>query len=68
MNNTVFAEVDRVKRNFFFQSMTLQKFSIDSQADVVIMDFSKSFDLVPHQRFPSKLCHFEITGKLHNWI
>ena len=39
-----------------------------SQADVVIMDLSKIFDLVPHQRLLSKLCHFGITGKLHNWI
>ena len=36
-----------------------------SQADVVIMDFSKVFDLVLHQRLLSKLCHFGITGKLH---
>ena len=35
---------------------------------MVIMDLSKVFDLVPHQRFLSKLCHFGITGKLHNWI
>ena len=39
-----------------------------SQADVVIMDFSKAFDLVPHQRLLSKLCHYWITGKLHNWM
>ena len=39
-----------------------------SKADVVIMDLSKAFDLVPHQRLLSKLCHFGITGKLHNWI
>ena len=39
-----------------------------SQADVVIMDLSKAFDLVPHQRLLSKLHHFWITGKLHNWI
>ena len=39
-----------------------------SQADVVIMDFSKAFDLVPHQRLHSKLCHYGITWKLHNWI
>ena len=35
---------------------------------MVIMDLSKVFDLVPHQRLLSKLCHFGITGKLHNWI
>ena len=39
-----------------------------SQADVVIMDLSKAFDLVPHQRLLSKLRHFDVTGKLHNWI
>ena len=39
-----------------------------SQADVVIMDLSKAYDLVPHQRLLSKLCHYGITGKLHNWI
>ena len=39
-----------------------------SQADVVIMDFSKAFDLVPHQRLLLKLCHYVITGKLHNWM
>ena len=39
-----------------------------SQTDVVITDFSKAFYLVPHQRHLSKLRHFGITGKLHNWI
>ena len=38
-----------------------------SQADVVIMDLSKTFDLVPHQRLPLQLHHLWITGKLHNW-
>ena len=39
-----------------------------SQADVVIMDFGKALDLVPHQRLLSKLRHLGITGKLHIWI
>ena len=39
-----------------------------SQADVVIMDLSKAFDHIPHQRLLSKLCHYGITGKLHNCI
>ena len=30
------------------------------------MNFGKAFDLVPHLRLLSKLCHFVITGKLHN--
>ena len=39
-----------------------------SQADVVIMDLSKAFDHMPHLRLLSKLCHYGITGKLHNCI
>ena len=39
-----------------------------SQADVVIVDLSKAFDLVPHQRLLSKLRYFGITRKLRNWI
>ena len=35
---------------------------------MVIMDLSKAFDLGPHQRLLSKLHHFGITRKLHNWI
>ena len=37
------------------------------QADV-IMDFSKAFDLVPHQRLLLKLQQAGVTGPLHTWI
>ena len=39
-----------------------------SHTDVVIMDFSKTFDLVPHQRYLLEHCHLLITWKLHNGI
>ena len=32
------------------------------------MDFSKAFDLVPHQRLLLKLKHAGITGSLHKWV
>ena len=38
------------------------------QVDVIITDFSKAFDLVPHQRLLLKLKHAGISGSLHNWI
>ena len=38
------------------------------QADVIIMDFSKAFDLVPHQRLLLKLQQAGVTGPLHTWI
>ena len=39
-----------------------------SQADLVILDFSKAFDTVPHQRLLSKLKNIGINNSLLEWI
>ena len=38
------------------------------QLDLIIMDFSKAFDTVPHQRLLHKLHNMGIRGQLHSWI
>ena len=38
------------------------------QTDVVLLDFSKAFDKVPHQRLLHKLRHYGVTGNLLTWI
>ena len=38
------------------------------QTDIIIMDFSKAFDTVPHNRLLYKLTKYGITGNLHTWI
>ena len=38
------------------------------QTDVLVMDFSKAFDKVGHDRLLSKLTHYGITGHTHEWI
>ena len=38
------------------------------QVDIILLDFSKAFDTVPHQRFLSKLKHYGITNEIYNWI
>ena len=38
------------------------------QTDVVIMDFSKAFDVVPHNRLMLKLDHYGIRGPTYEWI
>ncbi len=38
------------------------------QQDVLILDFSKAFDKVPHHRLLSKLDHCGIRGHLHDWL
>jgi len=36
--------------------------------DVVLLDFQKAFDKVPHKRLISKVNSFGITGKVSRWI
>jgi hypothetical protein len=38
------------------------------QVDALILDFSKAFDTVPHQRLLRKLDHHGVRGKANGWI
>ena len=38
------------------------------QIDAVLLDFSKAFDKVPHQRLLLKLQHYGLRGQLLSWI
>ena len=38
------------------------------QTDVIIMDFAKAFDKVPHRRLLYKLDYYRIRGSTHKWI
>ncbi len=35
---------------------------------MIVLDFSKAFDKVPHERLLHKLNHYSIGGKTHKWI
>ena len=39
-----------------------------AQIDTIILDFSKAFDKVPHQRLLMKLAHYGIQGMLLDWV
>ena len=38
------------------------------QVDLILLDFSKAFDTVPHQCLLTKLEHYGIQGDIHGWI
>ena len=38
------------------------------QTDLIIMDFAKAFDNVPHRRLLHKLDYYGIRGSTHKWI
>ena len=46
----------------------IQDFDKKKQTDLVILDFSKAFDTVPHDRLLAKLAHIGINGKINAWI
>ena len=45
-----------------------RKLDHGKQTDVLLLDFSKAFDTVPHKRLLKKLDHYGIHGQLIKWI
>ena len=62
-------EVDLVKHSLVeFIDDLAYNMQNGGQIDVAIMDFSKAFDKVGHQRLLLKLDHYGIRGKTNKWM
>ena len=42
--------------------------NIHGQVDVIVLDFAKAFDSIPHERMLLKARHYGIRGKLNEWL
>ena len=63
----------RARRSCETQLLTLahellSSLDVGYQHDLIILDFSKAFDRVPHERFPKKLDHYGIRDSTQGWI
>jgi hypothetical protein len=63
----------RARRSCETQLLTLahellSSLDVGYQHDLIILDFSKAFDRVPHERFPKKLDHYGIGDSTQGWI
>ena len=63
----------RANHSCVTQLITLSEdisFALDhqKQTDIILLDFSKAFDTVPHQRLLTKLRFYGINGNSYNWI
>ncbi|KAK3101818.1 hypothetical protein FSP39_006589, partial [Pinctada imbricata] len=45
-----------------------QSLDVGDQVDCILLDFSKAFDKVPHNRLLMKLQYYGIRGRTHSWI
>ena len=46
----------------------VQNYEDEIQTDLIVLDFSKAFDVVPHQRLLHKLDHYGISRSTLFWI
>ena len=46
----------------------MKQYDSKKQTDLAILDFSKAFDTVPHQKLLYKLKNYGIDGKINKWI
>jgi hypothetical protein len=46
----------------------MQMLDSGDPVDAIYLDFSKAFDIVPHQRLLSKLKAYGIVGGINDWI
>ena len=63
--NTAFGSADHARPNSFDLARRLND---KQQIDAILLDFSKAFDRVPHQRLLLKLKNYGVRGNILSWL
>ena len=68
LSNMDSGTADHVKLNFWSSFKIVTNMQDGAQSDVCVLDFSKAFDKVGHQRLVEKLKWYGIRGSVNHWI
>jgi hypothetical protein len=61
------ANMDSAKNDHAIHEIA-SKLEKGSQVDIILLDFAKAFDKVPHQHLLHKLEYYGVNAKTKNWI
>ena len=64
----VFVQKGVVKHNYSLSHELLSNLHSSIQTDLIILDFSKAFDKVPHKKLLWKLNNYGIRGNTWKWV
>jgi hypothetical protein len=68
MHNMAFANENLASQLILTVKDLASSMDLKEQIDLILLDFSKAFDKVPHERLLYKMEYYGIRGHMNSWI
>ena len=68
MHNMAFASEDLASQLILTVRDLASSMDLKEQIDLILLDFNKAFDKVPHERLLYKMEYYGIRGHMNSWI